>query len=63
MGGEALAELGRIPPAVGTWTPNVLFGALGILLFRLAARERPFPLSRQAGDLLRRWRERRRPAP
>jgi lipopolysaccharide export system permease protein len=57
MGGEALAELGRIHPAVGTWTPNVLFGALGIALFYLAARERPFPVPRRIEEAIRRWRE------
>jgi len=62
MGGEALAELGRIPPVVGTWTPNVLFGTLGIFLFYLAARERPFPVPRRVEEALRRWREKRRPA-
>ncbi len=60
MGGEALAELGRIHPAIGTWTPNVLFGALGIVLFVLAARERPFPVPRRLKETIRRWREKRR---
>ncbi|MGV8079457.1 MAG: LPS export ABC transporter permease LptF [Syntrophales bacterium] len=59
MGGEALAELGRIPPAVGTWAPNILFGALGIVLFFLAARERPVQVPERAAEIFRRWREKR----
>jgi len=36
--GQALAEQGRLPPAVGLWLPNVVLGALGVYLFRQSAR-------------------------
>jgi lipopolysaccharide export system permease protein len=39
IGGEALAETGRLSPAVGVWTPNVLFATGGIFLFYFAYRE------------------------
>jgi len=39
IGGEALAETGRLSPAVGVWTPNVLFAISGVLLFYFAYRE------------------------
>jgi lipopolysaccharide export system permease protein len=43
MSGEALAETGRIHPALGTWAPILLFGAAGVYLFLMAAREKsPF---------------------
>jgi len=43
MSGEALAETGRISPALGTWAPILLFGAAGVYLFLMAAREKsPF---------------------
>jgi lipopolysaccharide export system permease protein len=40
-GGQAVAQQGSIPPIVGLWLPNVIFGMTGIYLFRLAAQERP----------------------
>ncbi len=39
IGGEALAETGRLSPAVGVWTPNVLFAIAGVLLFYFAYKE------------------------
>lgn len=39
IGGEALVETGRLDPAIGVWTPNVLFALLGIFLFYLAHKE------------------------
>lgn len=39
VGGEALAETGKIPPIVGVWTPNVIFAVAGALLFYFAYRE------------------------
>lgn len=44
--GENLAKSGYIPAGVGMWMPNVLFGGLGIYLFRTVSRERATPFSR-----------------
>jgi lipopolysaccharide export system permease protein len=38
--GQALAEQGTVPAAVGLWLPNLVFAALGAYLFVQAARER-----------------------
>jgi lipopolysaccharide export system permease protein len=40
LGGEALAETGRLSPTIGAWAPNGLFAVAGILLFYFAAKER-----------------------
>lgn len=45
--GEALVETGRIAPAIGTWMPNLIFAAAGLLLFTLSARESSFRCRRQ----------------
>ncbi len=42
LSGEALVETGRLSPVIGTWTPNWIFAAAGILLFSLSAREISF---------------------
>jgi len=42
LSGEALVETGRLSPILGTWTPNWIFAAAGILLFSLSAREVSF---------------------
>jgi lipopolysaccharide export system permease protein len=39
IGGEALAETGKLSPAVGVWIPNVIFAIIGVLLFYFAYRE------------------------
>jgi lipopolysaccharide export system permease protein len=39
IGGEALVETGRLTPAVGVWTPNLIFAILGIYLFYMAYNE------------------------
>ena len=39
ISGEALVETGRLSPVIGTWAPNWIFAAAGILLFSLSARE------------------------
>jgi lipopolysaccharide export system permease protein len=42
LSGEALVETGRLSPILGTWTPNWIFAAAGILLFSLSAKEVSF---------------------
>jgi lipopolysaccharide export system permease protein len=42
LSGEALVETGRLSPIIGTWAPNWIFAASGILLFSLSAREVSF---------------------
>ena len=39
MNGEALVETGHLSPAVGVWTPNLIFAFLGIYLFYMSYRE------------------------
>ncbi len=46
--GQGLAEQGTVPAVVGLWLPNALFAAIGLLLFRQAARERPLVGNRVA---------------
>lgn len=41
LGGEGLGETGKISPVIGTWTPNVILGIIGIFLFVMALREKP----------------------
>ena len=39
IGGEALVETGRLAPAVGVWTPNLIFAILGAYLFYMSYNE------------------------
>src|SRR4029450_8948131 len=39
--GQGFAEQGRVPPIVGLWLPNLVLGAVGLVLLRRAGRERP----------------------
>ncbi|MGV8056765.1 MAG: LPS export ABC transporter permease LptF [Smithellaceae bacterium] len=39
IGGEALVETGRLTPAVGVWTPNLIFAIFGIYLFYMSYNE------------------------
>lgn len=41
LGGEALAETGKLSPIIGVWSPNLILGAIGVYLFAMAVRERP----------------------
>jgi len=41
LGGEALAETGRLTPFIGAWAPNIILGVAGIWLFMRAAAEKP----------------------
>jgi lipopolysaccharide export system permease protein len=39
--GEGLVKAEKLPPFWGGWTPNILFGAIAILSFYLAYRDKP----------------------
>lgn len=39
IGGEAFAETGYLPVAIGVWTPNILFALIGICLFYITHKE------------------------
>jgi len=41
LGGEALAETGRLSPFIGTWAPNIILGLIGIYLLIMAGKDRP----------------------
>lgn len=40
--GEGLTKANKLPPFWGGWTPNILFGAIAILFFYMAYRDKPF---------------------
>ncbi len=42
--GWSFGENGSYPPVVGMWVPNVVFGALGVVMFRREMLELPIPL-------------------
>ncbi len=39
-----LGDTGNYPPTLGVWLPNILFGLVGLMLFRKELKEKPFPL-------------------
>jgi lipopolysaccharide export system permease protein len=39
IGGEAFAETGYVPVAIGVWMPNILFALIGICLFYMTSKE------------------------
>lgn len=41
IGGEELADRGFVPPAVAMWSPNVIFGIVGLLLTRATVLDQP----------------------
>ncbi|MBN2179824.1 MAG: LPS export ABC transporter permease LptF [Deltaproteobacteria bacterium] len=58
LGGESLAETGRLAPIIGSWAPNVILGSIGIIMFNMAAQERPvLPFEDKAKTLWRKWKE------
>ena len=40
----SFGESGFYPPVVGMWVPNIVFGLLGLLMFRQELKEAPIPL-------------------
>jgi lipopolysaccharide export system permease protein len=42
IGGEALAETGKLSPEIGVWMPNFIFAVIGIYLFYMAYNEISF---------------------
>ena len=64
--GTAMAETGRIPPALGPWLPNAAVGLVSVHLFVRTLKESPSPLEPAVGGRLRalgRRLARRREAP
>ncbi|MEA3471566.1 MAG: LptF/LptG family permease, partial [Thermodesulfobacteriota bacterium] len=56
LGGGALAETGRLSPIIGSWAPNVILGSIGIIMFNMAAQERPvLPFEGKAKTLWKIW--------
>ena len=47
----SFGETGSYPPIVGMWMPNLLFGALGFLMFWREMKESPVPLLDGLGNL------------
>jgi lipopolysaccharide export system permease protein len=41
LGGETLTETSGLPPFIGIWTPNFIFGITGIYLLIRAAKDKP----------------------
>jgi lipopolysaccharide export system permease protein len=56
-GGQALAEQGLVPAAIGLWLPNAVLGALGLVLLHRAAREQPVAQLDRLIELLSRARD------
>ena len=61
--GQALAEKGKLDPMIALWIPNVVFLALGAVLFTTAARERHFNVRTMLGERLAWLRQRRQALP
>ena len=59
IGGEQLADRGRVPAWAAMWSPNILLGALGVFLtFRSLREGHPIPLP-DFKELIARFREKR----
>jgi lipopolysaccharide export system permease protein len=53
LSGETLIETKNVPPFLGIWTPNIIFGAFGIYLLIMAAKDKPIKVL-PVGDILKR---------
>ena len=49
--GKTLGQTGIVPPAVGVWSPDIIFLLLGVYLFRKTATEQTIPLVEFARNL------------
>ena len=60
LGGEALAETGRLSPFIGTWAPNITFFLIGLCLFIMAVKDRSFNIQSIYDHLRKRMAKRNR---
>ena len=60
LGGEALAETGRLSPFIGTWAPNITFFLIGLCLFIMAVKDRSFDIQSIYDHLRKRMAKRNR---
>ncbi len=49
----SFGETGVYPPILGMWMPNLIFGLIGVIMFRREMQERPLPLLDSLGALPR----------
>ena len=56
----SLGDTGVYPPKLGIWMPNLVFGTLGIIMFRAERQEKPLPVLDSLGNLPALLAERRR---
>jgi lipopolysaccharide export system permease protein len=57
----SFGESGMYPPVVGMWMPNIVFGLLGVLMFRRELNEAPIPILDSLDSLpalIARWKSR-----
>ena len=58
----SLGDTGVYPPKIGVWMPNLVFGVLGVIIFRAELREKPLPILDGLGNLPSMLAQRRRQA-
>jgi lipopolysaccharide export system permease protein len=54
LAGETLIEISSVPPFLGIWAPNIVFGAAGIFLMIRAANDKPLRML-PMHDILKKW--------